>query len=68
MLYAQVNNWFINTRARRWRPMVEDLYSDMQEADETSGAKNSQATPSTGNALESVDEMSQGAVQEDSGG
>lgn len=48
--------------------MVEDLYSDMQEADETSGAKNSQATPSTGNALESVDEMSQGAVQEDSGG
>ncbi|XVE53912.1 hypothetical protein DITRI_Ditri03aG0040100 [Diplodiscus trichospermus] len=25
----QVSNWFINARVRLWKPMIEEMYSEM---------------------------------------
>ncbi|XP_024392288.1 uncharacterized protein [Physcomitrium patens] len=35
---SQVTNWFINARVRLWKPMVEELYEQIQREDEAEQA------------------------------
>ncbi|CAG7886451.1 unnamed protein product [Brassica rapa] len=29
---SQVSNWFINARIRLWKPMIEDMYAEMNKS------------------------------------
>lgn len=29
MTFEQVSNWFINARVRLWKPMIEEMYAEM---------------------------------------
>lgn len=30
-LETQVSNWFINARVRLWKPMIEEMYAEMNK-------------------------------------
>ncbi|XP_077210708.1 homeobox protein ATH1-like isoform X2 [Tasmannia lanceolata] len=34
---SQVSNWFINARVRLWRPMIEEMYSEINKKAQTEG-------------------------------
>ncbi|KAG0503491.1 hypothetical protein HPP92_003563 [Vanilla planifolia] len=39
---SQVSNWFINARVRLWKPMIEEMYSEMNKKNRTEEGSGSQ--------------------------
>ncbi|XP_008793176.3 uncharacterized protein LOC103709546 isoform X2 [Phoenix dactylifera] len=35
---SQVSNWFINARVRLWKPMIDEMYSELKKKNQTEGS------------------------------